>query len=97
MLHPASQHEQPLLILGVLAGWCAGLAGEAAAPAWALEFAGRSAAAGFLLDNVPPGTTHISATTAWPLRKRLPVTFAGQQFAGKTSQRFAAENHPPLR
>ena len=34
--------------------------------------------AGFTLDNVPVGTTHVSAKTAWHLRKRLPVTFAGR-------------------
>ena len=31
----------------------------------------------FALANVPVGTTHLSAKTAWNLRTRLPVTFAG--------------------
>ena len=34
--------------------------------------------ADFTLKNVPPGTTHLSAKTAWHLRKRLPVMFAGR-------------------
>ena len=31
--------------------------------------------AAFTLTNVPPATTHLSAKTAWNLRKRLVVTF----------------------
>ncbi len=34
--------------------------------------------ASFTLDNVPSGTVRVSAKTAWHLRKRLPVTFAGR-------------------
>ena len=33
--------------------------------------------ASYTLTNVPLGTIHISAKTAWHLRKRLPVTFVG--------------------
>ena len=32
----------------------------------------------FTLDNVPVGTAHVSAKTAWNLRQRLTVTFAGR-------------------
>ena len=47
---------------------------------WAvpLEFAPDTngcSVAPFTLTNVPAGTTHLSAKTAWHLRKRLPVTF----------------------
>lgn len=29
----------------------------------------------FAVDDAPPGTTHLSAKTAWNLRKRIPVSF----------------------
>ena len=40
--------------------------------------AGGGGVAGFTLDNVPVGTTHVSAKTAWHLRQRRPVTFTGR-------------------
>lgn len=39
---------------------------------------GQSVAA-YMLTNIPPGTTHLSAKTAWSLRQRVAVTFDGPQ------------------
>ena len=40
--------------------------------------AGLRCVAGYALANVPSGATHLSAKTAWSLRKRLPVVLAGE-------------------
>ena len=46
-----------------------------------LQFArgtGLRTVGGYTLRNVPSGTTHLSAKTAWSLRKRLTVMLAGE-------------------
>ena len=57
-----------------------------------LSFAGGAdggGVAGYTLTNLPPGTTRLSAKTAWHLRKRLPVALTNGQvvahFAGPSA------------
>jgi len=40
--------------------------------------AGQHCVADYTLASVPSGATHLSAKTAWSLRKRLPVVLAGE-------------------
>jgi len=43
---------------------------------WNLALHFTNGVASYVLTNVPPATAHLSAKTAWHLRKRLDVTFA---------------------
>ena len=53
--------------------------GGAMTKTWNLNLSFTGDTASYTLSDVPAGTTHISAKTAWTLRERLPVTFVSGQ------------------
>ena len=64
--------------------------GGAMTKTWNLTLAFPGDTAPYTLTDVPAGTTHISAKTAWTLREKLPVTFA----MGQAVADFIADGTP---